>query len=239
MVSMACYIASHANITEIDLGLDLLWRSGVDPAKIVMGQGWYGRSFILNDPSCNKPVGVYEFSDGGKARPCSDAAGILDLEEINDIISKNSLKPVHDEKAAVKWLTWENDQLVSYDDTDTFAQKKDFASSRCLGGFSDQFCGAYPGNQKSFSGLSNGQVEQTKSNGLGPTPAETPPQQSNAKQMSDDQQASLTCKTYPRGVDCPQCANEVKQMNGQPRQLKTTDRCPKDKYQKLCCLDGT
>ena len=218
------YIAPHTNITEIDLGLDLLWRSGVDPAKVVMGQGWYGRSFTLKDPSCNKPDGVCEFTGGAKAGPCSNAAGILDLQEIDDIISKNNLKPVHDEKTAVKWITWDNDQWVSYDDTDTFAQKKDFANSRCLGG---------------LMVWAVDQVDQTKSNGLGPAPAVTPPQKSNAKQMSDDQQASLTCQASPCGVGCPPGTNKVTQMNGQPGQLSTTDRCPKDKYRSLCCLDGT
>ena len=218
------YIAPHTNITEIDLGLDLLWRSGVDPAKVVMGQGWYGRSFTLKDPSCNKPNGVCEFTGGAKAGPCSNAAGILDLEEIDDIISKNNLKPIHDEKAAVKWITWDNDQWVSYDDTDTFAQKKDFANSRCLGG---------------LMVWAMDQVDQTKSNGLGPAPAVTPPQQSNANQMSVDQQAGLTCQASPCGVSCPPGTNAVTQMNGQPGQLSTTDRCPKNKYQTLCCLDGT
>jgi chitinase len=33
------YIAPHTNITEIDLGLDLLWRAGVAPDKVVLGQG--------------------------------------------------------------------------------------------------------------------------------------------------------------------------------------------------------
>ena len=46
------YIAPHTNITEIDLGLDLLWRSGVSPDKVIMGEAWYGRSFTLEDPSC-------------------------------------------------------------------------------------------------------------------------------------------------------------------------------------------
>lgn len=32
-------IAPHTNITEIDLGLDLLWRAGVKPSKVVMGKG--------------------------------------------------------------------------------------------------------------------------------------------------------------------------------------------------------
>lgn len=33
------YIAPHTNITEIDAGLDLLWRAGVTPDKVVKGEG--------------------------------------------------------------------------------------------------------------------------------------------------------------------------------------------------------
>jgi chitinase len=33
------YIACHTNMTEIDLGLDLLWRAGVPPSKVILGQG--------------------------------------------------------------------------------------------------------------------------------------------------------------------------------------------------------
>ena len=38
------YIAPHTNITEIDLGLDLLWRAGITPAKVVLGQGWVSQT---------------------------------------------------------------------------------------------------------------------------------------------------------------------------------------------------
>lgn len=33
------YVATHTNMTEIDLGLDLLWRAGVKPKNVVLGQG--------------------------------------------------------------------------------------------------------------------------------------------------------------------------------------------------------
>lgn len=36
------YIAPHTNLTEIDLGLDLLWRAGVSADKVVLGLGWVG-----------------------------------------------------------------------------------------------------------------------------------------------------------------------------------------------------
>ena len=34
------YIAPHTNLTEIDLGLDLLWRAGVHADKVVLGMAW-------------------------------------------------------------------------------------------------------------------------------------------------------------------------------------------------------
>lgn len=34
------YIAPHTNVTEIDMGLDLLWRAGVEPAKVNLGLAW-------------------------------------------------------------------------------------------------------------------------------------------------------------------------------------------------------
>lgn len=37
------YLKGHTNITEIDQGLDLLWRNGVDSKNVVMGFGFYGR----------------------------------------------------------------------------------------------------------------------------------------------------------------------------------------------------
>lgn len=94
----------------------------------------YGRSFTLTDSSCKTPNGVCQFSGGANAGPCTDASGILDLQEIEDIISDKGLKPVWDKEAAVKWITWDNNQWVSYDDDDTFQQKRKFANTRCLGG---------------------------------------------------------------------------------------------------------
>jgi chitinase len=42
-------VASHTNITEINLGLDLLWRAGVKPNKVVLGKGcrYHCTAFIL------------------------------------------------------------------------------------------------------------------------------------------------------------------------------------------------
>ena len=49
------HVLAHTNLTETKLALDLYWRNGVDPAKLNMGIGFYGRSFQLSDPACYQP----------------------------------------------------------------------------------------------------------------------------------------------------------------------------------------
>ncbi len=39
-----------------------------------------------------------------------------------------------DPVAAVKIVTWDNDQWVSYDDAETMASKINYANQHCLGG---------------------------------------------------------------------------------------------------------
>ncbi|KAF6235801.1 hypothetical protein HO173_005996 [Letharia columbiana] len=218
------YIAPHTNLTEIDLGLDLLWRAGVQADKVTLGMAWYGRSFTLSDPSCNTPNDVCQFSGGANPGPCSGTSGILDDQEIQNIITQNSLTPTWDHTAGVKWITWDSNQWISYDDTDTFQQKKNFASQRCLGGLM-----VWAMDQK----------DQTQSNGLGSTPNVTPDQQANAQQMSSDQAASLSCYTTDCNAKCKSGTNKVAEVFGQPGQISTRDRCSKNQYRSVCCNDGT
>ncbi|EHL01782.1 putative endochitinase [Glarea lozoyensis 74030] len=42
------FLKGHTNITEIEDGLDLLWRNGITPDKVVMGYGFYGRILSYN-----------------------------------------------------------------------------------------------------------------------------------------------------------------------------------------------
>ncbi|KAL2066089.1 hypothetical protein VTL71DRAFT_2160 [Oculimacula yallundae] len=218
------YIAPHTNITEIDLGLDLLWRAGITPDKVVLGQGCYGRSFTLKDSSCNLPNGKCQFSGGANPGKCSNAAGILDLQEIKDIVSTNSLNPTWDKVAGVKWITWGGNQWVSYDDDDTFKQKRDFANSRCLGG---------------LMVWAMEQVDQKAGNQNSAHSDVTKDQQADAKQKADDLTAGISCYTTDCDAKCKKGTNQVAQMNGQPGSLSTNDRCGKGKYRNLCCDDGT
>lgn len=97
------YLRPHTNWTEINEGLDLLWRAGVTGDKVVLGLGWYGRSFTLSDPSCDSPNGVCTFSAGGHAGECTASAGTLSNAEISRVLLAGGARQGFDETAAVKW----------------------------------------------------------------------------------------------------------------------------------------
>jgi chitinase len=129
------YLQGHTDITQIELGLDLLWRNNVDPANVVFGFAFYGRSFTMADSNCNQPNGKCKFKDGGKPGSCSDTTGILTYAEIS---SRNNSLDVHtfyDPKTTVKYNVYEGTQWISYDDEQSFFDKKKYFSSRCLSGW--------------------------------------------------------------------------------------------------------
>ncbi|KAK8048785.1 chitinase [Apiospora phragmitis] len=129
--SIGPYAYAHTNLTEIQLGLELLWRNNINPGRVVMGLGFYGRSFTMKDPACMH-AGC-EFSDGAHGGECTGTPGVLSAAEIVKIIDGGAAV-AFDEAAAVKIVTWDGDQWVSWDDAETLKIKLDYANQRCLGG---------------------------------------------------------------------------------------------------------
>ncbi|KAG8164746.1 hypothetical protein KVR01_005021 [Diaporthe batatas] len=127
-------VQSHTNLTEIKLAANLLWRNNVPPGKVVLGVGFYGRSFQLADSGCSTPGCA--FSGPAKAGECTNSAGTLAYFEIMDIINAQNPKVTHDEEAAANYIVFgdNNDQWISYDDAKTLKQKVDWADSVGLGG---------------------------------------------------------------------------------------------------------
>lgn len=82
------------------------------------------------------------------------------------------------------------------------------------------------------------QMDQTKPNGMGVAPGVTPAQQSDANQASADQLAQSVCYTSDCGAGCKSGTSEVAQMNGQPGQVSTKERCNSGEYESLCCANG-
>jgi chitinase len=125
-------VLAHTNLTEIKSALDLFWRNEVKPDNLNLGLGFYGRSFQLSDPGCWKPGCL--FKGGASPGPCSDNSGTLTYREITEIIDSKGLKPYQDKENAVKYITLNQDQWVSYDDEETVKAKIEFANKLGLGG---------------------------------------------------------------------------------------------------------
>ncbi|KAL5363820.1 glycoside hydrolase superfamily [Aspergillus floccosus] len=124
---------AHTNLTETNSGLGLLWRNKINPERVVMGLGFYGRSYTMADPNCMAPG--CRFMDGGRQGECTGQLGVLSAVEIHKIL--NTTKDVgiqFDKDAAVKIATWDKDQWVSWDDKETLKLMVDYANRRCLGG---------------------------------------------------------------------------------------------------------
>lgn len=96
-----------------------------------MGLGFYGRSFTMKDPGCME-AGC-PFTDGARGGQCTGTPGVLSASEIVQIIA-NGAKVTFDQAAAVKIVTWDSNQWVSWDDAETLKIKQDYANRRCLGG---------------------------------------------------------------------------------------------------------
>lgn len=143
------YLRGHTNLTEIDVGMDLLWRNNIDPKKVVMGMGFYGRSFMMVDKDCH--TADCEFSEVGGAGPCSQAAGILyysgefthllhlfcsqSLRKVSEIESSNSSSDVqtyYDPVSTIKYSVYNGNQWISYDDAQSWQDKMRYLTGKCI-----------------------------------------------------------------------------------------------------------
>ncbi|KAJ5110014.1 chitotriosidase-1 [Penicillium argentinense] len=119
----------HTNLTEIKSASGLLWRNDVAPSKVVIGIGFYGRSFHLKDKNCTTPG--CDFHGDAQKGDCTKSSGTLATSS-----RRNTKNVTYDHDAAVKWITYGDglDNWVSYDDAKTLKQKVDYADEVGLGG---------------------------------------------------------------------------------------------------------
>nr|POE90696.1 chitinase-3-like protein 1 [Quercus suber] len=88
----------------------------------------------MSDPSCHNPENGCTFAAAGKPGDCSGQAGILTYSEIQSRNTSFSVESYYDPVSTVKYSTYSYDQWISYDDAESFADKKKYLNSRCLGG---------------------------------------------------------------------------------------------------------
>lgn len=124
-------ILGQTNIPELSNWTLPLWYDKVDPSKINMGIAYYGRGYTVENTSCID-TGC-KWIGPSRAGPCTAFEGIMSLQEIQDLIPQTGAKPFLDSTAMMKYLIWD-DQWIGYDDNETIALKKSWASSHCFGG---------------------------------------------------------------------------------------------------------
>lgn len=129
--TLGSIVRGQADIREIYNDTLPLWFDALDPAKINFGLAYYGRGYTLTDPACNY-IGC-SFSGPSLPGPCTNYAGVLSLVEIESYIKTKNLVPELLKASMMKQITWD-DQWIGYDDSDTIALKKQWASGLCFGG---------------------------------------------------------------------------------------------------------
>ena len=127
------YIRAHANLTAIEATLDLFARNNIDPDKIVLGLGFHGTSYTLEDTSCSKPG--CKFGGPGFEGDCTREQGFLSYEEVTDLVPQLGTETFYDEGSASKWMVSSLSQWISYEDAESFGGKLTLLMTRCLRGF--------------------------------------------------------------------------------------------------------
>ncbi|KAM5440319.1 putative chitinase [Microsporum canis] len=231
------FVRPHTNLTEIGEGLDLLWRAGVEPSKVTLGLGWYGRSYTLEDVSCSRPG--CRFAQGGTPGRCTASPGILSNAEIMEIIDEHNLTPIYDKEAGVNWITWDKTQWVSYDNEITFAQKINYANSLCLGGTMiwaidfDDLAGttnSYTIGSRFVKYITGG---VSFGGGYDSWSDETIAEVRHSAYVAD------SCYTSLCGEGCAEGYSAFAYMRGQVDGIRFNTSCAdRDTVQSLCCVSG-
>jgi chitinase len=139
---------------------------------------------------------------------------------------------VKDTKAAVKWITWDTNQWISYDDEETFALKTAYATSLGLSGTM-----IWAVDQAVFSGPKSSTTQRkfsvkSRALSLGFSNSEVAQFQSNID-------AGDACYTSFCGVPCAPGYFTQTQSSGEVGQLGIDTACRNGALANLCCKFGT
>ncbi|KAL8366129.1 hypothetical protein RB595_004752 [Gaeumannomyces hyphopodioides] len=126
------HVYGHTNLTVIKSALNLLWRNSVPANQVNLGIGFYGRTYVLESASCDKPG--CKFIRPGRAGQCSGQGGYMSYQDIAWVRQSSGATVVTDRENAIKYFRYDDDQWVSYDDEETLKWKVEFANSQGLRG---------------------------------------------------------------------------------------------------------
>ncbi|KAJ3406422.1 hypothetical protein HDV05_006016 [Chytridiales sp. JEL 0842] len=125
-------VQPHTNVEEIHDAILLLQKAGAERSKIVMGLGFYARTFTLADRSCTAMF--CPFVAGGRAGECTQTRGSLSYREIDRIQKSGNYNTQYLTNNIMAALLTYDDQWIGFDDPKTIQQKVLWAGNQCLGG---------------------------------------------------------------------------------------------------------
>lgn len=133
-------IGAHSDIGMINSAIDyMLTNSSVPASQVTLGLAAYGRSYTLADETCHT-LGCPFHKNSNKTAigGCLNTAGFVPFVEIYDWEREGQNKGYDsitvDVASYSAVMVKDENQLISFDNDETFKAKVDYATSKCLGG---------------------------------------------------------------------------------------------------------
>lgn len=133
-------IGANSDIVRINEAVDyMLNNSSVRASQIVLGLAAYGRSYTLaNDTCLDLGCPFHENSNTTSIGGCLNTSGFVPFVEIYDWEQEGKGKGYDsitvDVASYSAVMVKDDNQLISFDNEETFKAKVDYATSKCLGG---------------------------------------------------------------------------------------------------------
>lgn len=131
---------AHSDIVQINMAIDYMMTKGTVPSsQIVLGLSAYGRSYTLANKTCVKLGCPFrEDSNETAIGGCLETTGFVPYVEIADWTDEGERKGYDsitiDPATSSAVMIKDKNQLISYDNPETFQLKVSYASKKCLGG---------------------------------------------------------------------------------------------------------
>ena len=131
---------AHSDIVQINEAIDyMMTNSSVPSSQIVMGLSAYGRSYTLKNKTCTS-LGCQFREDSNETAlgGCLGTTGFVPYAEIHGWTKRGKGRGYNsitvDPVTASAVMIKDRNQLISYDNPETFQMKVEYAFKKCLGG---------------------------------------------------------------------------------------------------------
>ena len=131
-------VGAHSDIAEISEVVDYMIESSVLPSQVVLGLSAYGRSYtMLNETCLSLGCPFREDSNETALGGCLDTTGFVPFSEIHAWAEEGQGKGY--DQTVLDLPTYsavmvKGDDLISYDNAESYKAKVDYATNKCLGG---------------------------------------------------------------------------------------------------------